>query len=247
MKPALSLAAALATTILAACAVDDRPARTAQSPARTGTVTQTPAADDAGADETAEPTQKARRNPEPEPEPEPRLFLVTRVVDGDTVELGNGQQVRVVGIDTPEQGDCGYEAASNHMADLVLFKKVILTISDEDTDRYGRLLRYVDVGDIDAGLNQIRSGFAIARYDSRDGYGFHPREGVYVKADSQMPEFKCAQPAPAPQDDGCHPGYSPCLPPVADLDCDDVGGPVRVLGDDPYRLDADGDGTGCDS
>lgn len=46
--------------------------------------------------------------------------------------------------------------------------------------RVNARLRYIDVGDIDAGLNQIRSGFAIARDDSRDGYGYHPREGLYI-------------------------------------------------------------------
>jgi hypothetical protein len=49
---------------------------------------------------------------------------------------------------------------------------------------------------------------------------------------------------------GCQPGYSPCLPRVADLNCSDIPAskkPVRVTGDDPYRLDGDGDGWGCDS
>lgn len=32
-----------------------------------------------------------------------------------------------------------------------------------------------------------------------------------------------------------------------DLDCADVGHRVRVDGPDPYGLDADGDGTGCDA
>jgi hypothetical protein len=48
---------------------------------------------------------------------------------------------------------------------------------------------------------------------------------------------------------GCQPGYSPCLPRVADLNCADIPAskkPVRVTGDDPYRLDGDGDGWGCD-
>jgi hypothetical protein len=48
----------------------------------------------------------------------------------------------------------------------------------------------------------------------------------------------------------CEPGYSPCLPVVTDLDCGDLSSaqtPVRVTGDDPYRLDADGDGYGCES
>lgn len=48
----------------------------------------------------------------------------------------------------------------------------------------------------------------------------------------------------------CEPGYSPCLPRVADLNCSDIPDskkPIRVTGSDPYRLDADGDGWGCTS
>lgn len=48
----------------------------------------------------------------------------------------------------------------------------------------------------------------------------------------------------------CQAGYSPCLPIVDDLDCADVRAmgkaPVRVTGSDPYRLDRDGDGIGCE-
>jgi hypothetical protein len=42
-------------------------------------------------------------------------------------------------------------------------------------------------------------------------------------------------------------GYEPCLQVLADLDCAEIGHPVRVTGNDPYRLDADGDGVGCDA
>jgi hypothetical protein len=48
---------------------------------------------------------------------------------------------------------------------------------------------------------------------------------------------------------GCQPGYSPCLPRVADLNCADIPAskrPVRVTGSDPYRLDGDGDGRACE-
>ena len=136
--------------------------------------------DEAASEEeaTATPAAKPKTGPKPETKPKPTTYLVVDVVDGDTIELGNGQTVRVVGIDTPERGECGYEKASDNLARLVLGKRVRLADSDEDTDRYGRLLRYVDVGSVDAGLAQIKQGFAIARYDSRDGYGFHPREPI---------------------------------------------------------------------
>jgi Excalibur calcium-binding domain len=52
-----------------------------------------------------------------------------------------------------------------------------------------------------------------------------------------------------PRASGCQPGYSPCLPRVADLNCADIPTskkPVRVTGSDPYRLDGDGDGIACE-
>lgn len=50
--------------------------------------------------------------------------------------------------------------------------------------------------------------------------------------------------------DACAPGYSPCLPIVSDLDCDQIPAskkPVKVTGSDQYRLDDDGDGLGCEN
>jgi len=48
----------------------------------------------------------------------------------------------------------------------------------------------------------------------------------------------------------CEPGYSPCLPVTEDLDCDQIPDskkPVTVTGSDPYDLDSDGDGVGCET
>ena len=57
---------------------------------------------------------------------------------------------------------------------------------------------------------------------------------------------------PAPD---CTPGYDPCIPPGPDVDCGGgsgngpryVDGPVSVTGNDPYDLDRDHDGVGCES
>ena len=54
----------------------------------------------------------------------------------------------------------------------------------------------------------------------------------------------------ASSDGDCHPSYEPCLPIADDLDCADVEAlgkaPVRASADDPYRLDGEGDGVGCE-
>jgi endonuclease YncB( thermonuclease family) len=187
-----------------------------------------------------------------------RTVVVARVVDGDTVDLSDGRTVRLAGIDTPEVGECGYRPATAALERLVLGRRVRLVASDEDRDRYGRLLRYLDVRrdgrTVDAGYVLVRRGLAIARYDSRDGYGRHPREARYVAADRLSPDPGCRkgvrglvgqQPEPRA---GCAVGYSPCVPPYPpDVDCADVDGPVRVSGRDPHGLDADGDGWGCES
>lgn len=176
--------------------------------------------------------------------------LVAHVVDGDTVLLGNGRYVRLLGMDAPEVGMCGSERATANLVRLVEGRQVRLARGPVDRDRYDRLLRYVDVGSVDAGLRLVKNGLAIARYDSRDGYGPHPREARYVAADRASPDFRCA-PAPKPQPlvggtSGCG-GYAPCLPSYPpDLDCPEVNGPITVTGPDPHGLDADHDGVACE-
>jgi endonuclease YncB( thermonuclease family) len=110
--------------------------------------------------------------------------VVTEVVDGDTVEIDSGEHVRLIGVDTPEVGVCGYAIATVRMRRLVEGRTVVLVNPDsvQDVDTYGRLLRYVDVDGRDAGLAQIRAG-ARARYDSRDGFAPHPREDRYHRAE----------------------------------------------------------------
>ena len=61
-------------------------------------------------------------------------------------------------------------------------------------------------------------------------------------------------PAPKPPAPACDPNYTPCVPIDSDVDCAGgsgdgpsyVVGPVRVIGRDIYRLDADHDGIGCE-
>lgn len=76
---------------------------------------------------------------------------VKRVIDGDTIELTDGRTLRYIGIDTPETVDpgrptgCFGQEASRFNKQLVEGKKVELEKDVSNTDRYGRLLRYVFV------------------------------------------------------------------------------------------------------
>ena len=53
-------------------------------------------------------------------------------------------------------------------------------------------------------------------------------------------------PAPAATSDACSPDYEPCVPISSDVNCSAIRTQVRVIGNDPYDLDRDGDGYGCE-
>lgn len=110
---------------------------------------------------------------------------VTQVVDGDTLVIGSGDHVRLIGIDTPERDECGYQPAAERLRALVEGRKVTLVNPEsvQDTDKYGRLLRYVDRAGRDAGRDLLKRGLAVARYDSLDGFDPHPRQSQYRTAD----------------------------------------------------------------
>lgn len=110
---------------------------------------------------------------------------LSRVIDGDTIWTSAGK-VRLIGIDSPELGQCGYsEAVQTLQAAVAVGDRVYLELpeGENDSDSYGRLLRYVTTVDgVDLGLMQLQGGHAVARYDSLDGYPEHPRQDAYHAA-----------------------------------------------------------------
>ena len=71
---------------------------------------------------------------------------LSRVVDGDTIEVLIGrttEMVRYIGVDTPERGRPGYQTASEANAALLGEGALWLATDRSEQDRYSRLLRYV--------------------------------------------------------------------------------------------------------
>lgn len=95
---------------------------------------------------------------------------VSRVIDGDTIELEGGQKVRYIGIDTPETVDprrdpqCFGKEASLRNKELVENKEIYLEKDVSETDRYGRLLRYIYLAENGISINEqlVREGYAAA-------------------------------------------------------------------------------------
>lgn len=118
------------------------------------------------------------------------IARVTAVVDGDTIRTSRGT-VRLIGMDTPERGRCGYNTATANARRLapVGSQVTLVKVAGRDNqDRYGRYLRYVSRNKVDLGGAQIKAGLADARYDSRDGYGWHPKQDTYVALDRANPD-----------------------------------------------------------
>lgn len=95
-------------------------------------------------------------------------FKVTRVIDGDTIEIEGGQKVRYIGINTPETVDprslpqCFGSQASAKNRELVEGKNIYLEKDVSEVDKYGRLLRYVFVDGLFVNDFLIREGYAYA-------------------------------------------------------------------------------------
>ena len=96
-----------------------------------------------------------------------RGWRVVEVIDGDTLVVnrsGIEAKVRLIGINTPESGECFADEATDALADLVDDEMVQLVTDESDVDQYGRLLRYVEVGSgVDVGAVLVADGYGIAR------------------------------------------------------------------------------------
>jgi micrococcal nuclease len=91
---------------------------------------------------------------------------VVRVIDGDTIELENGERVRYIGIDTPETVHplkavqfMGKDA-SEFNRKLVEGKDVRLEYDVQRTDKYGRTLAYIYLGDLFVNAELVKQGYA---------------------------------------------------------------------------------------
>lgn len=108
---------------------------------------------------------------------------VVRIIDGDTIRIfvnGQYETVRLIGVDTPEEGECFSEEAAESLKPI-LNKEVELESdsSQSDRDRYRRLLRYVHWSGNNMNQWLIENGFA--------------KEYTYSKPYKYQKEFRSAE------------------------------------------------------
>ncbi len=111
---------------------------------------------------------------------------VAKAIDGDTIELINGDRVRYNGIDTPEEFDkrkpvqCYAKEAAERNKELVEGKSVTIYKDVSDRDKYNRWVGFIYSAD----------GTLVNKTLVAEGYAFaYP----YKPDISKAPEFKKAE------------------------------------------------------
>jgi len=90
---------------------------------------------------------------------EREMAYVENVIDGDTIKTDKGT-IRLAGINAPEKGQPYYQEAKDFLAGIIEGKNV--TIEGRENDRYGRMLRYVYLGNVFVNLEILKSGYGSA-------------------------------------------------------------------------------------
>lgn len=89
-------------------------------------------------------------------------FVVSRILDGDTMELLGGDRLRLLALDTPEKGEAFYNEATELIARFSLDRTARVEYAHKRRDKYGRLLGYLYIDTlfinkmlIDSGLGYV--------------------------------------------------------------------------------------------
>jgi len=131
------------------------------------------------------------------------IYPVVYTFDGDTYFVkidGKKEKVRVLGIDTPEKKGgfrpegCFGDHASDYAKEKLKNKKVSLLKPEgyDETDKYGRLLRYVFLDGEDFGAHLISEGYAFSykkfKHPRRSHYNFLEKEAQKNKKGMWNPD-----------------------------------------------------------
>jgi endonuclease YncB( thermonuclease family) len=104
---------------------------------------------------------------------------VTKVIDGDSFVVNGGREIRLIGVDAPEFSQPYSLDSKNYLENLILNREVLLEKDKTNEDRYGRLLRYVYLGDEFINEKIVRNGYAnIYSYPPNITY-----ENLFIKAE----------------------------------------------------------------
>lgn len=95
--------------------------------------------------------------------------LILRAIDGDTLELASGEIIRLLCVDTPEEGEEGYEEAKGFLSSLIFSGEESLRIERQGTDNYNRTLAWIYSGSTLVSKEIIDNGYgSLFEYNGTD-------------------------------------------------------------------------------
>lgn len=90
------------------------------------------------------------------------IYRVSRVLDGDTIDLEDGTRIRYEGIDAPEKNEAYGLSSTKLNQELVGGRDVLVVPTENQTDPYGRVLAFVYVAGVFVNEKMIEEGYARA-------------------------------------------------------------------------------------
>lgn len=201
------------------------------------------------------------------------FLKVTRVVDGDTIDVEGGKRIRLIGIDTPEINRTGATAcfgieAKDYAEKLLNGQMVKLEKDVSEVDRYNRLLRYVYLGDIMINDKLVRDGYARVytyppdvKYNDKflesERFARENSLGLWTKcSDTTLIHINIVSPSPQSSSSSvnqfssinCSSNSYNCSSFKTQSEAQNVFDYcMKQVGYDVHKLDRDGDGKVCET
>ena len=185
---------------------------------------------------------------------------VSKIYDGDTITMSNGEKVRLLQIDTPElsPAECYGQEARSALVSLLNTPGQLSLKTDpklDKVDRYGRLLRYVFIGKTNINLKLVEIGAATPYFYKGDKGQYSAQilkaaqtaksksiglwnscPGTQLTPNYSVTTNSTALSATASSSSAwvkCDPNYAACIPVFPpDVDCTDI----KRLGLAPVRV-----------
>ena len=85
---------------------------------------------------------------------------VTRIIDGDTIEVDDNETIRLLGINTPERGEKYYKEAKEFLEMVLMNKTIKLEFGKDKKDKYGRTLAYIFRDSSNVNKELVDEGYA---------------------------------------------------------------------------------------
>ncbi len=115
---------------------------------------------------TSAPASTQITTPNSATSPQGQAAEVEFVFDGDSLDVklndGSTAEVRLIGINAPESDECFGDEARATLQDLLAAGSLTLVADEEESDQFGRLLRYAYVDGSNVNLAMVETGNALA-------------------------------------------------------------------------------------